>query len=190
MSTAHEIVIPTEPISLAEWERDWEPLEDRWELVAGIPVMAAQERPINIWIADRISDCLKDALGRRWTYLQHAGVLLADDPRATVRGPDLAVVRPDTELDVPRLDGSSTALVVEVLSPSTRRTDLVRKRREYATAEIPAYLVVDKDAPEEHRFLLLTDPESGDYATQTRGGDIALTIEGTSIQITTTDLER
>lgn len=38
-------------------------------------------------------------------------------------------------------------LVVEVLSPSNRTTDLVTKRADYAAAGIPAYWIVDLDGP-------------------------------------------
>ena len=47
-------------------------------------------------------------------------------------------------------------LAVEVLSPSTRRIDLVLKRDAYAAAAVPAYWIVDPDVPSV-TFLRLED---------------------------------
>lgn len=43
-------------------------------------------------------------------------------------------------------------IVVEVLAPSTRRTDLLRKRRLYSRAGVPEYWVADPDAESLTRF--------------------------------------
>lgn len=69
-------------------------------------------------------------------------VTLADD---TVLQPDLLVVRRATAEAgaVPLVPH----LVVEVLSPSSRRIDLLLKRARYEAAGIPAYWVVDPEEP-------------------------------------------
>lgn len=54
------------------------------------------------------------------------------------------------------------ALVVEVSSPSTRRHDLVRKRRAYEGAGVREYWFVDLDALRIERYHLATD---GTYGT-------------------------
>ena len=59
----------------------------------------------------------------------------------TVLEPDLLVVRAE-QLRGDKLD-STPLLVVEVVSPSTRRTDLGSKRLAYQEAGVPAYWVVD-----------------------------------------------
>lgn len=63
----------------------------------------------------------------------------------TVLEPDLLVAR------VEQLGGdklmTTPLLVVEVLSPSTRRTDLGSKRLAYQEASVPAYWVLDPVAP-------------------------------------------
>lgn len=64
-----------------------------------------------------------------------------------VRAPDLVVARRSARLRV-RAEGgmiraSEVLLVVEVLSPGTRRTDTVVKHGEYADAEIPDYWMLD-----------------------------------------------
>lgn len=66
--------------------------------------------------------------------------------------PDVVVIAPDS------LDGRGAigrpALVIEVLSPSSRATDLVRKRARYARARFPNYWVIDPIAPSLTVFAL------------------------------------
>jgi Uma2 family endonuclease len=59
----------------------------------------------------------------------------------TVLEPDLLVVRAE-QLTGDKLT-STPRLVVEVLSPSTRRTDLGSKRLAYQDAGVPAYWILD-----------------------------------------------
>lgn len=67
-------------------------------------------------------------------------VVLADD---TVLQPDLLVARRAdfTHQNLP----APPLLVVEVLSPSTRRIDLHKKRERYERAGVPSYWVIDPD---------------------------------------------
>ena len=67
---------------------------------------------------------------------------LADDTEVQ---PDVLVARRDdfTEVDLP----VPPLLAVEVLSPSTRRVDLLLKRDRYQAAGIRSYWVVDPDEP-------------------------------------------
>lgn len=69
-------------------------------------------------------------------------VVLADD---TVVQPDILLARQSdlTESDLP----GPPLLAVEVLSPSTRRFDLMLKRSRYEAAGVPHYWVVDADEP-------------------------------------------
>ncbi|MBF6546070.1 Uma2 family endonuclease [Nocardia brasiliensis] len=74
----------------------------------------------------------------------------ADGP-ATVRRPDLVVVdrselvRVKDERDILRASG--VAVVVEIVSPGSRRTDFVMKKSEYADAGIPHYWIIDLSEP-------------------------------------------
>lgn len=63
----------------------------------------------------------------------------------TVLQPDILVARRD-ELGEDNLD-HTPLLVVEVLSPSTRRVDLGTKRLAYEAAGVPSYWVLDPDEP-------------------------------------------
>ncbi|MFC9440961.1 Uma2 family endonuclease [Nocardia sp. NPDC057030] len=74
----------------------------------------------------------------------------ADGP-ATVRQPDLLVVdnaeyeRVEAERGI--LRASAAQLVVEIVSPGSRRTDYVMKRSEYEDAGIPHYWIIDLSPP-------------------------------------------
>ena len=93
-----------------------------------------------------------------------------DDPSYVM--PDITVAR--------RADceerGTTVAplLVVEVLSPSTRRRDLLVKRSIYAEAGVPSYWVVDPHEP----ALTVLSLHGGDYVeTAVVRGDEPLTVE-------------
>jgi Uma2 family endonuclease len=77
--------------------------------------------------------------------------LAPPDAPGTVRRPDLIVVPRDARLRVRREGGvihaSEVLVLVEVLSPGTKRTDNVLKRSEYADAGIPHYWIVDIEPP-------------------------------------------
>ena len=173
-----------------EWLHDWSEREERFEVVDGVPVMTPPEHPRNLSAADVLGFRLHEVLGLEWRCLPAAGVRIAPEPLMTYRIPDLALVRPDAPLDQP-LDSSQVELVVEALSPSTRREDLGRKRRDYASAGIPNYLVIDRSgAP---RLMLLTGPVEGDYpepGEDAVGEVVTLRIAGHEVTLRADDLIR
>ena len=64
------------------------------------------------------------------------------DWRDSVVQPDLLVLPPDVPVHAPRgLQGVTISLMVEVLSPTSARTDRLRKRPRYLRAGIPVWLV-------------------------------------------------
>ena len=65
--------------------------------------------------------------------------------RITVLEPDVLVARKG-DLTEARLEGAPL-LAVEVLSPSTRRIDMGSKRLAFEAAGVPAYWLVDPEAP-------------------------------------------
>jgi len=66
------------------------------------------------------------------------------DDRTSLQ-PDLLVVAKDRI--GPKRINANLALAVEVLSPSTRRKDMVLKRSKYEDVGVPSYWIVDPDAP-------------------------------------------
>ena len=94
------------------------------------------------------ADCPHD-----WFVAQDFGLRLGDDGRV----PDLAAVRRGAALARGPLPYGPDAfgLVVEVTSPSTRKTDLFAKPGEYAEAGIPLFWRLDLDpVPTLHAFVL------------------------------------
>ncbi|MFC0105000.1 Uma2 family endonuclease [Kibdelosporangium aridum] len=77
--------------------------------------------------------------------------LVPEDQPGTVRRPDLVVVeRADRKRAMAEgrlLRASEVLLIVETVSPGSRRTDYRIKRDEYADAGIPHYWILDLDEP-------------------------------------------
>jgi Uma2 family endonuclease len=99
--------------------------------------------------------------------------VLWEVPSLTVRQPDLVVTTFDQSgqdrLTLPPV------LVVEVLSPTTRVTDLRDKRVEYARAGAAHYWVVDLQGPSVEALAL--DPATGTYRSAgSAEGDAVLTV--------------
>lgn len=75
--------------------------------------------------------------------------------------PDVLYVAPDRlDIEAERFLTGAPTIVVEVLSPSSRRYDRVTKRRLYARSGVPEYWVVDVEARSVDR---LTQPVGDDY---------------------------
>lgn len=77
--------------------------------------------------------------------------LVGPDKPGFSRRPDLVVAprgaRQRVRAEGGLLRASEMLLVIEIVSPGSRRTDYVTKRGEYADAGIPHYWVVDIDPP-------------------------------------------
>lgn len=92
-------------------------------------------------------------------------------PWGDVAQPDLVVCSPD-QLDLDTGVTAPPALVLEVLSPGTRRHDLVVKRRLFERLGIERYVIVDLHGPE--MTLLGQDPD-GRLVEVSRAASIELT---------------
>ena len=113
---------------------------------------------------------------------EHGGVALpapldvrfSDD---TVFEPDVVVLAADhvDRLDDRGVDGSPD-LVVEVSSPSTRRTDLVRKRRVYEREGVGEFWFVDLEADQVQCYRLAPDGTYGPPTVVLADGRVASTV--------------
>ncbi|HLS24698.1 MAG TPA: Uma2 family endonuclease [Beutenbergiaceae bacterium] len=83
------------------------------------------------------------------------------DPRTSLQ-PDLVVVR-NEDVGAKNVTGP-LVLAVEVLSPSTRRKDLLLKRSKYEEAGVASYWVIDPEEPS----ILALDLVRGSYVTTAR----------------------
>ncbi|MGH3613189.1 MAG: Uma2 family endonuclease [Pseudonocardia sp.] len=97
---------------------------------------------------------LRQQLPQHLVAVQDIDVDLELAPRAApgfVRRPDLIVVHRDARLRVRRegcvVRASEVLVVVELVSPGSRRLDHVTKRGEYADAGIPHYWIVELGEP-------------------------------------------
>lgn len=181
---------PARQLTIEEFFRDYSDREgERWELVAGVPVMAASESWTNRTAVMEIAYRLRDSLGTGYVCApDYDAVLSPRAARGTVRVPDLIVRARAAGPPANHGDLTGIRLVVEVVSPGTVRTDRVAKRREYAAAGIPAYLVVDVRAVDSGGAATLTlydrlvpGPPAPDGAPTTTYADP--TGDGTSVSI-------
>ena len=155
----------------------WATSEDeRWELIDGVLYhMAATPSTKHQDVSQNLIGLLRPHI------IRHRLGVLYDAPYG-VQLPNQSVVEPDLlfvsaarrHIITARCCEGVPDLVVEVLSPSNPRHDLVRKRELYARHGVPEYWVL-----EPHAAILrtLTDPVAGDgvgeYAAETiyRPGD-------------------
>ncbi len=72
-------------------------------------------------------------------------------------------------------------LAVEVLSPGTRRVDLVMMRSEYADAGIPHYWIVDLDASMLEALAFSDDGYESVTVTRTASEPFAVTVDPTRL---------
>jgi Uma2 family endonuclease len=149
---------------LAEFPRDlvtleqWDALEldeaRRWELVEGGIVMTPRPRPLHQVVSGNLRQLIRAALPASLAVLQEVEITVEARFPPTVRDPDLVVVnRSVVDRNPVRVDASDVALVVEIVSPGSRRTDRVMKAYEYAKAGIERYWIVDLDTDPDERFL-------------------------------------
>jgi Uma2 family endonuclease len=142
-------MVATRSITIQEFERM--ALDGRWELIDGEPVESTPS-------ADESSSIGATIIGLLWSHVRPYGLgrLYSSDggfvlfpDRQTVRVPDAAFVRADrmpqgkARKSFPRL---APDLVVEVLSPSDRASEVVAKLEMYQEAGVPLIWLVDPDA--------------------------------------------
>jgi Uma2 family endonuclease len=149
---------------LAEFPRglvtleEWDALEldeaRRWELVEGGIVMTPRPRPLHQVVSFNLAQLIRTALPASLAVLQEVEITVEARFPPTVRDPDLVVVnRSVVDRNPVRVDASDVVVVVEIVSPGSRRTDHVMKAYEYAKAGIEHYWIVDLDADPDERFL-------------------------------------
>jgi Uma2 family endonuclease len=142
-------MVTTTRLTIEEFETL--PLEGRWELIDGEPVEMSPAADESSSIGATIivllgAFVLPRRLGR--LYNAEGGFVLFPD-RPTVRVPDVAFVLAErapqgkARKSFPRL---APDLVVEVLSPSDRTSDVVAKLEMYQEAGVRLIWLVDPDA--------------------------------------------
>jgi Uma2 family endonuclease len=142
MTTASSWLPEVGPVTPADLDR----MPDdgrRYELIDGVLVVSPAPRPRHQRAVLRLVRILDDACPPELeVFVAPLDVVLAED---TVMRPDILVGRRAdlTDRNLP----AAPVLAVEVLSPSTRRFDLVLKRARLEAAGCAHYWVVDPDEP-------------------------------------------
>lgn len=160
--------LPREP----EWTvEDLDALPDdglQYELLDGLLLVTPAPVPIHQWVIGNLHLALRAACPPGLAVFL-APLDWRPDLRTSLQ-PDLLVVRRD-EVGEKNVTYPGLALAVEVLSPSTRRKDLVLKRSKYEDAGVGSYWVVDPKEPSVQAW----DLADGRYvdAAAARGTEVA-----------------
>lgn len=144
----------------------------RWELQEGNLVMSPSPTPRHMVAVAELYGQLRGQLPANLRAVPDVDLdvqLVPADQPGTARRPDLVVVE-QAEFDRVEADGgllraANTVLVIEIVSPGSRRTDNLVKRGEYADAGIPAYWIIDID----HPTSLVACHLAGEFGYQDRG---------------------
>lgn len=143
--------IPTIPADFLAWESRQ---RQRYELVGGVARAMRGGMVGHNLLAGRVLVALQTQLGPGCTA--HQSDLKVSSPAGMVTYPDvLARCGP---FDEDATEADHPVLIVEILSPSTRREDLIRKR--YGYQAIPSL-----------RWLLYVEPKKVQVEVVTREGD-------------------
>lgn len=111
--------------------------------------------------------------------LPESDVRLSD---TSVRRPDLVLLRPGVVAGTDYPGSAEVELVVEIVSPSSARTDRLLKPTEYAEAGIPGFWLVELD-PEVNLTAFLLDGDSYRSLGTWGAGDVARITEPFAVDV-------
>lgn len=145
---------PGRLLAIADYAALGEDDRNRWELQEGNLVMSPSPTPRHMVAAAELYAQLRTQLPSDLRAVPAVDLdvqLVPEGHPGTARRPDLVIVR-RSEFDRVDRDGgllraADALLVVEIVSPGSRRTDTLIKRGEYADAGIPHYWIIDVEAP-------------------------------------------
>lgn len=157
----------------------------RWELVGGTPIQmmaGAKQRHdrivvnLIVWLAQK----LRGTRCRPWT-----ADIATRIPNGNVRQPDVTVDCGDVRDEA--LDATAPTVVFEVLSPSTRTFDQLRKVDEYKRVPTMRHVVlIDPDRP---RIILWTRDDADAWADREVDGlDGALDLRAIGVTLAMTEV--
>jgi Uma2 family endonuclease len=172
---------PGKLLTIADYAALPEDDQRRWELLEGNLITSPSPSPRHMIALARLHARIEDQLppGLRAVPNVDLDLQLAPmDQPGTSRRPDLVVVT-EAEFNRVEVEGGllrarATTLVVEIISPGSRRTDTVIKRGEYADARIGHYWIIDLARP----TSLLAPHLAGDFGYQD-SGEVTGTFEAT-----------
>jgi Uma2 family endonuclease len=145
---------PGKLLTIADYAALPEDDQRRWELLEGNLLMSPSPTPRHMIAVARLHSMVENQLPSGLRAVPDVDLDLqlapADQP-GTSRRPDLVVV---SEAELQRVENeggllrvAAAVLVVEIISPGSKRTDTVIKRSEYADAGIGTYWIIDLERP-------------------------------------------
>ncbi|MGH3905537.1 MAG: Uma2 family endonuclease [Pseudonocardiaceae bacterium] len=141
-------------LTVAEYAELGETEPGYTELLEGRLLMSPSPVPDHNFAAAELLVQLRPQLPDHLEVLPDLDVdleLVPPDQPGFSRRPDLMIVQREARRRVRKAGGliraAEVLVVVEIVSPGSRRTDQVTKRGEYADAGIPHYWIVDLDEP-------------------------------------------
>lgn len=145
--------LPHGLMTLEQWDALDVAHARRWELSEGTLIMSPRPQLIHQEISKRLTRLLDDHLPDGMRVLPEIEVTTSTSFPPSVRDPDIVVIQEGAfERSSTRVLAADVVLVVEIVSPGSRRMDHVMKLHEYAKAGIEHYWIVDADAPAADRF--------------------------------------
>jgi Uma2 family endonuclease len=165
--------IPRELMTLDEWDALPEDNSAHYELQEGVLVVSPKPARRHQLALMRLASQMEGQLPLDWEVVPDFEVVVQAEVPATVRAPDLVVVRADGPEN--RVVAGEVLLAVEVISPGSRKIDTHMKPFEYAEAGIPHYWVVDLDPPATSITVYgLGAPDDGYVESQTATGELVV----------------
>jgi Uma2 family endonuclease len=161
--------IPRELMTLDEWDALPEDNSAHYELQEGVLVVSPKPARRHQLAVTRLASQMERQLPLDWEAVPDFEVVVQAAGPATVRAPDLVVVRAEGPEN--RVEAEEVLLAVEIISPGSRKIDTHLKPFEYSEAGIPHYLVVDLDPPVPSITVYgLGAPDDGYVESQTATG--------------------
>ena len=152
---------PDHLLTLDEWGALPEDTSRQYELVEGVMLVVPRPAPLHQRVMVRLTSQLDAQLPDELTAVADVEVVLDTRHPATVRAPDVVVIRTSrVEQNPARFEAADVLVAVEIVSPGTGRTDRVTKLTEYADAGVPHYWLIELDPPTRLTAYTLVD---GDY---------------------------
>lgn len=145
---------PGHLLTVAEYAALGETESGYTELLEGRLLMSPSPVPDHNWASLEVAVQLRPQLPEDLEVIQDVDIdleMVEPDQPGFARRPDLSIVHCAARSRVRQEGGliraSEVLVVMEIVSPGSRRTDHVVKRGEYADAGISHYWVVDLDPP-------------------------------------------
>jgi Uma2 family endonuclease len=166
--------IPRELMTLDEWDALPEDNSAHYELQEGVLVVSPKPARRHQLAVTRLAAQMEPQVPLDWDVVPDFEVVVQAEGPATVRAPDLVMVRAEGPEN--RVPAGDVLLAVEVIPPGSRLIDTHMKPFEYSEVGNLHYWVVDLDPPAPSITVYgLGAPGDGYVESQTATGTLIVT---------------